>query len=333
MTVLRRLLCAALLMTALAPATAAAAKPRPVRDVMVVSNNWAGTADLVDPRTFKRLDRIDVIPDKAERVAEIRADATSSFYYDNVRALIGEGHDQYVDDGFTSPDGRTVYFSRPSFADVVAIDLATHELRWRTHIDGYRADHMALRKDGRQLLVSASTANVIDVIDPRTGAITARIPAGDQPHESNYSRDGKRIYNASIGQVFTDTDDPSEAATKGRRVFEVIDAKTLQVRQDDRHGGRAGGGRPPRDERRRAPDGPEPGRALRLLPGVVLLRHRQVRPAQGARGRTPAAAAGRRQGPAADRVPARLGPPRPGDEPAGDQAVRRGHDVPATPRS
>ena len=32
------------------------------RDVLVVSNNWAGTADLVDPHKFKRLERINVIP-------------------------------------------------------------------------------------------------------------------------------------------------------------------------------------------------------------------------------------------------------------------------------
>src|SRR4051794_37822127 len=91
------------------------------RDVLVVSNNWAGTADLVDPHTFKRVKRLNVIPDAAQRVAEIEADATAKFYYDSVRALVGEGHDQYVDDGFVSRDGRVVYFSRPSFADVVAI--------------------------------------------------------------------------------------------------------------------------------------------------------------------------------------------------------------------
>ena len=58
-------ICAAVL-----PAAAAAGKGA-TRDVLVVSNNWAGTADLVDPRTFERLERIDVIPDAEERIAEI----------------------------------------------------------------------------------------------------------------------------------------------------------------------------------------------------------------------------------------------------------------------
>ena len=156
---------------ALVPSTAGATERRGLRDVLVVSNNWAGTADLIDPRTFRRLKRIDVVPDRAQRVAEILADPTATFYFENIRALVGEGHDQYVDDGFTSPDGRVVFFSRPSFADVVAIDLRTGAIRWRTKVDGYRADHMAISESGRRLLVSASTANVIDVIDTRSGAI------------------------------------------------------------------------------------------------------------------------------------------------------------------
>jgi DNA-binding beta-propeller fold protein YncE len=88
---------------------------------------------------------------------------------------------------------------------------------------------MALSPDGRRLLVSASTANVVDVIDTRTHRIAGRIPSGDQPHESNFSRDGKLIYHASIGPVYTSTDDPSQDATKGNRIFEIIDARTLKV--------------------------------------------------------------------------------------------------------
>jgi hypothetical protein len=218
---------AAALAAAAAPSAPAASKVK--RAVLVVSNNWAGTADLVDPHTFKRLKRIDVIPDAEQRIAEIEGDPTAKFYYDSIRALVGEGHDQYVDDGFVSRDGRLVYFSRPSFADVVAIDVRSGAIRWRTHVDGYRSDHMALSPNGRRLLVSASTARVIDVLDTADGRIAARIPSGDAPHESNFSRDGSRIFHASIGTVYTDTDDPSEDATKGERVFEVIDARTLQV--------------------------------------------------------------------------------------------------------
>jgi hypothetical protein len=231
------MLCSMIVRTALLAAVVAAslavgAQPAAgaaKRDVLVVSNNWAGTADLVDPHRFKRIRRLNVIPDAAQRIAEIEADPTAKFYFDSIRTLVGEGHDQYVDDGFVSRDGRVVYFSRPSFADVVAIDIRSGAIRWRTRIDGYRADHMALSPDGQRLLVSASTARTIDVLETRRGGIVARIPSGDAPHESNFSRDGRRIFHASIGTVYTDTDDPSEDATKGERIFEIIDARTLQV--------------------------------------------------------------------------------------------------------
>ena len=130
---------------------------------------------------------------------------------------------------FSSPDGRFLYVSRPSFADVVGIELATGKIAWRVKVDGYRADHMAISPDGSRLLVSASTAKVVDVIDPRAGRIVGRFPSGDQPHENNYSRDGRLIYHASIGAVFTPTDEPAFDATKGERYFQVVDASTLQV--------------------------------------------------------------------------------------------------------
>jgi DNA-binding beta-propeller fold protein YncE len=225
------LLTLAALAAALIAAAPAAAAPKGQRDVLVVSNNWDGTADLIDPRTFKRLDRVNVIPDKAERIAEIRADETRSFFFNTIRDLIGEGHNQYVDDGFTSRDGRFVYFSRPSFADVVAIDLRTRKVAWRVKVDGNRADHMAISPDGRRLLVSASTGNVVHVIDTRRGVTVGRIPSGDSPHENNYSRDGRLIFHASIGFVYTDADDPSQDASKGKRVFEIIDARTLKVKR------------------------------------------------------------------------------------------------------
>ena len=232
MRTLRRLfMFAAVAVVGALASSAYAADRSGLRDVLVVSNNWAGTADLVDPHTFERLERINVIPDRRRRVAQIRRDETASFYFDSIRELVGEGHNQYVDDGFTSPNGRVVYFSRPSFADVVAIDLRTQRIRWRAKVDGYRADHMAISRNGRQLLVSASTANVVDVINPRTGRIIGRIPSGDSPHENNYSADGSRIFHASIGTVYTPLDAPELEGAKGERVFEVIDARTLKVRR------------------------------------------------------------------------------------------------------
>ena len=212
------------------PGQAGAQETAPeTRDVLYVGNNWDGTADVVDPQTFQALARINIIPDIEERMAEIQSDPERLGYFLAIRQLVGEGHDQFVDDMFSSHDGTTLFVSRPSLADVVAIDLRTRQIVWRTNVDGNRADHMAISPDGTRLLVSASTARVVDVIDTGSGQIVARFPSGDQPHENNFSRDGSLIYHASIGAVYTPLDEPVFDSTKGERIFEIVDASTYGV--------------------------------------------------------------------------------------------------------
>src|SRR3954465_9400460 len=88
------------------PPPAARAKRKATRQVLTVGNNWDGTADLVDPRRFTRLTRINIVPDLAERMAEIQADPVRYGYFLAIRQEIGEGHDQLVDHAVTSLAGR-----------------------------------------------------------------------------------------------------------------------------------------------------------------------------------------------------------------------------------
>lgn len=210
--------------------TAVGARPDVLRDVAVVGNNWAGSADIFDPVTFKVLKRINIVPDREERLKEI-ADAgfKRRLLYRLIRWRVGEGHDQLVDDLFPSVDGRFLYVSRPSFADVVAIEVATGKIAWRTPVEGARADHAAISPDGKTFLVSASTARKVHALDTATGRITGEWISGDQPHESNFSRDGKHIYHASIGKVYVPTTASWLDWIKGKRVFQIVDASTLQV--------------------------------------------------------------------------------------------------------
>ncbi len=228
-----RALVIAALAVALCPAAAAAQEGPPVvpgtKSVLFVGNNWDGTADIVDPQTFAKLGRINVIPDLQERLAEKALDPRKLGYLVAVRALIGEGNDQYADDMFSSHDGRYVYISRPSLADVVAIEIATGKVVWRFEMEGYRADHMAISPDGTRLLVSDSTARKVHVLDTPTGVKVAEFESGDSPHESNYSRDGSKIFHASIGMVYTPADQPVADSTKGDRWFQVVDARTYKI--------------------------------------------------------------------------------------------------------
>ncbi len=213
------------------PATADAAKKKrtTTQDILVVGNNWDGTATVVNPKTFKRIATLNIIPDKDERLAEIQSNPDRMGYFLAIRELVGEGHDQFVDDAFTSHSGRFLYVSRPSFADVVAFDLKTRKIVWRTPVEGYRADHMAISPDGKRLAVSASTAGKVHILDTGSGKVVGSFESGDQPHENNYSRDGSQIFHASIGTVYSPLDDPAFEPTKGNRVFEIVDANSLQV--------------------------------------------------------------------------------------------------------
>lgn len=201
-----------------------------LQDVVVVGNNWDGTATVFDPDSFEVLKEINVVPDYEERIEEIEnagLKRRAAFYL--IKQVIGEGHHQLVDDMFTSNDGRYLYVSRPSFADVVAIDVNSGELVWRTQIDGVRADHAAISPDGKIFLVSASTARKVQAIDTGTGEIVDEFESGDQPHENIYSEDGERIYHASIGKVYVPFTSDWLDWIKGDRWFQVVDADTYEV--------------------------------------------------------------------------------------------------------
>ena len=206
------------------------------RRVIFVGNNWEGTADVISARgrRSRTLTRINIVPDYDERVDEICADPVDLGYFMGIRELVGEGNDQLVDDMYSTPNGKLLVVSRPSFRDVVAIRLAgprTGQIKWRFQVGGQRSDHMALSPDGKQVAVSASTANIVHLLDTKTGEEEKTFPSGDSPHENTYSADGSKIYHASIGLVYTPGDDPAfdTDTTKGERYFQVVDANNGEI--------------------------------------------------------------------------------------------------------
>ncbi len=213
----------------------------PMREVMVVGNNWDGTASIVDARTHEVLRKgIDLVPDKADELASIwrSPDRLAMFFL--VRYGPGEGNDQLVDDMFTTNDGRLLAVSRPSLGDVVWIDLESALGGGSTRIvaeqsmDGYRTDHMGVSPDGTRLLVSDSTER--QVIEfamgghgrPETGTRLRTFASGETPHENNYSDDGSTIFHASIGRVYL----PGDATELSGRTLSDYLLNPLGLRSD-----------------------------------------------------------------------------------------------------
>ena len=195
-----------------------------LRDVVLVGNNWSGTVTVFDPVSYTTLAKIDVVPDWDVQIAEIKKSVVRQAAFKLIRQAAGEKHHQLVDDVFMSKDGRYMYASRPSLADVIAIDVTTGKPKWTTRVEGVRADHAALSPDGTRLLVSASTAEKVHVIDTSDGRIVTSFESGNEPHESNYSHDESKIYHASIGRVFL-----PPLLPPGKRVFQERDAKTYAL--------------------------------------------------------------------------------------------------------
>lgn len=221
-------LAAGLAPAAVAPAPAAAASP--LQQVLFVGNNWDGTVDVIRPSgSYARLGRINVVPDRTQRLLEIYLNPVRLAFFLGIRNGPGEGNDQLVDDMYATPDGGALVVSRPSFADVVSIDLRTGALRWRFPVSGFRADHMAVSPDGTRVAVSASTSNTVHVLDINTGAQVGSFPTGDKPHENTFTGGGQFLWNASIGEVTTALDAPWLDFTKGDRRITVANATTFQV--------------------------------------------------------------------------------------------------------
>jgi len=224
---------------------------------MFVGNNWGGTATVVDGSTRKALKTINIIPDKNQEMMDLLLDPAQLVLFLAIREAVGEGHDQFVDDMFTTHDGRYLAVARPSFADVVWIDLAravagrTDSIVVEQDMDGFRTDHMGVSPDGRRLLVSDSTErqviefSMVNETLPDGTVVTMgqrlrTFESGDTPHESNYSKDGSLIYHASIGRVYTPGDygyvGPVNAETvhdsvKADRWLQVVRTSDFQVLQ------------------------------------------------------------------------------------------------------
>lgn len=138
-----------------------APQPPNTQQVFFVGNNWDGTVTVIKSGgDFSKVGVINMIPDRKERLKEIHLNPVKLVAYTYIQSTAGQGNDQLVDDMYSTPDGQSVVASRPSFADVVSINIKTGKINWRATVEGFRADHMAVSPDGQRVAVSASSGNV-----------------------------------------------------------------------------------------------------------------------------------------------------------------------------
>ena len=186
---------------------------QPSSEIAFVANSQSATVALVDVASRSIVGTIDVNPARTKRE--------------------GPGAPNYAQDTDVSPDGRTIYVSRGYLGDVAAFDIASGRLLWRRSLDTGRADHMTLTPDGQSLFVSALMDNRVYKIATATGEITGHLVTGIYPHDNKISRDGRRIYNSSIGPLGTlprKADAPPLTETPGYPFqLTIADVKTLQT--------------------------------------------------------------------------------------------------------
>jgi hypothetical protein len=199
----------AVLAIVLIGAGGAQAQP-PSREIAFVANAEEGTVSLVDVATRAELGRLDINPAKLKET---------------------QATPNYAQDTEVSPDGRTLYVSRGYLGDVAAFDIASRTLKWRTTTDPARSDHMTVTRDGRSIFVSAYTQNRTRRLDAATGQITGEVATGVSPHDNKITRDGRRLFNSSIGNVGVPVESGAtpKAGAPSPYMLTIADAQTLKV--------------------------------------------------------------------------------------------------------
>lgn len=192
----------------------AAQTPPDRTEVAFVANAQAGTVALVDVAARSIIGVRDINPARTERK--------------------GPGAPNYVQDTDVSPDGRTLYVSRGYLGDVAAFDLPSGKLLWHQSLNTGRADHMTITQDGRSLFVSALMDNRVYKLSTASGEINGSVMTGIYPHDNKVSKDGRWLYNSSLGPLGTPPR-PARATPLAEEPGDpfqltIADVETLRVR-------------------------------------------------------------------------------------------------------
>lgn len=195
-------------------------------ELAFVANGVAGTITVYDLTSDVVVGTIGIVPD-GRKVGLFRAPLQSLFGQPRAE----RNGFNFAQDTDVSPDGRVLYVSRGNLGDVAAFDLASGHLLWRRAVGVGRSDHMTLSADGRYLFVSVLAKSLVKRIDTHTARTDGEFASGSFPHDNHLSADGRRLFNASLGDMRLPEAQRGRAGTGGvpPYVVTVADPVTMRV--------------------------------------------------------------------------------------------------------
>ncbi|MGQ9425227.1 YncE family protein [Gilvimarinus sp. F26214L] len=201
----------------------------PTREVALVSNAVGGTVSVVDLESFQVLKTLNVIPD-GPKVSLLR-DPMQWYAQDMIE---GRGGLNYAQDTDLSKDGTVMFVSRGFLGDVIAMDISSGDILWRTPIAGIRSDHMDISPNGKRLYVAAliQSGNIVEVLDTESGNKVGSFKTGHWPHDIHVTPDGAEIYVASLGDMQVDV--ANRGNSPEAYTITVADGDTLEVLKEYR---------------------------------------------------------------------------------------------------
>lgn len=196
----------------------------PTTEVALVSNAVGGTVSLIDLAKSETIATLNVIPDGPD--VSLLRDPMQWYAQDMIE---GQGGLNYAQDTDLSKDGSVLFVSRGFLADVIAMDIASGDILWRTPIAGIRSDHMDISPDGKRLYVSAliRSGNIVEVLESESGTKIGSFKTGHWPHDVHVTHDNERVYVASLGDMQLDPAERGKSPDAYK--ITVADTETLGI--------------------------------------------------------------------------------------------------------
>ncbi|MDQ3910254.1 MAG: YncE family protein [Actinomycetota bacterium] len=176
-----------------------------------VPNVGDGTVDVIDPKSFKVVDRYavgqdphHVTPSWDMKKLYVNNEASSSLTVIDPKSGRPEGTVRvpYPYNLYFTPDGTKAIVVVERLQTLQFRDPRTWKLLGSVYVPSPGVDHMDFSADGRYLLASSEWGGVVTKVDTQEMKITGQIDLGGAPVDVKLSPDGSVFYVADQGEGF-----------------------------------------------------------------------------------------------------------------------------------